>query len=79
MRAGVPGRTFALEFPTEGEMASRDREEAGRKVDFEISPIVTGKTPEGLLQASVDNLAQMIVLMKKYFVLTCFLHEHPRP
>lgn len=46
LRPGDPGRTFALEFPTEGEMASNDPEDAGRKVGFEIDPIVPGKPPE---------------------------------
>ncbi len=59
-------------------MASNDREGAGT-VGFDIGPIVPGKTPDALLQASVKSLAQMIVLMEEYFALTSCWHEHYPP
>ncbi len=52
----MSGRSMAVLLPSnflsEGEMASNDREGAGRKVGFEIGPIVPRETPDALLQAS---------------------------
>ncbi len=74
----IPGNTFALEFSAVGEMASIDREAAGRNVASKFAL----PSQERLLRRCSGfskSFAQMIVVTEKYFALTCFLREHPPP